>query len=256
MTNVRFLGDQFYALNQNINFRRSTNGEVWAEIPVSADVGYIHEDIARNGNVFVVALSTAAGTTRTIRRSTDNGASWLTITITGVTPSATGQLRGVDFANNIFVLVGQAGTIVTLDANGANHVIRTSNTTANLNSVMFSQRDQLWYAAGNGGVLLYSPDAITWTAVQNSGTASILGTTLQSNQPLPQFKSGVNKIALSYKQNQVIAALNGVASTSDTAATIPVITAASIAENLNGYIKDVIIYKDAMTTAELTAKTL
>jgi len=184
--------------------------------------------------------------------STNNGTTWAASAAVGVTSQ---NLRGIAFANGIYVAVGDAGTIIAT-TNGTTYTLRTSGTTTNLNSVMFSTRDNLWYAAGNGGVLLYSPDAGTWTAVQNSGTASILGTTLQSNQPLPQFKSGVNKIALSYKQNQVIAALNGVASTTDTTATIPSITAGTIGENFNGTIQKIEVLDSALTTSEIIEKTL
>jgi len=107
-----------------------------------------------------------------------------------------------------------------------------------------------------GVAQLIPSDAITWTAVQNSGTASILGTTLQSNQPLPQFKNGVNKIGISYKSNQVISALNGITSSTDITASIPSITAGNIGENLNGYIRKIDIYTTALTAAEMSAKTM
>jgi hypothetical protein len=251
---VKFLNGLFVGgTNSAGHLVTSTDGVTWTSRTVAGTATDF------NGLAFGGGLYVAVGTNGRFTASQD-GITWDTVSANDrVFPGrAIIVANGLDFSNGIFVAVGTSGNISTGVVSGTTVVwtLRTSGTTANLNSVMFSQRDQLWYAAGNGGVLLYSPDAITWTAVQNSGTASILGTTLQSNQPLPQFKSGVNKIALSYKQNQVIAALNGVTSTSDTAATIPVITAASIAENLNGYIKDVIIYKDAMTTAEIVARTL
>lgn len=201
-------------------------------------------DISDNGTLFV-----AVGNAGLIRTSPDF-ITWTTQT------SGTAQIiQSVDFFNNTFVAVGNTGVILT-SSNGTTWVSRTSGTTVNLNSVMYSTRDSLWYVAGNSGVLLYSPDAITWTAVQNSGTASILGTTLQSNQLLPQFKTGVNKIGISYKGNQVISALNGITSSTDITASIPSITAGNIGENLNGYIRKIDIYKMALTAAEISAKTL
>ena len=248
LSTPKFLNGAFYVgsfVNMGGRILRSSDGgQTWQTL-VLGGIAEGTFDIAFGNNIYIAAQGTGRVVTST------DGTTFSQVS-TGVTSQT---LRAIDFANGTFVLVGDAGAIITTTS-GTTYTLRNSNTTANLNSVMFSTRDNLWYAAGNGGVLLYSPDAITWTAVQNSGTASILGTTLQSNQPLPQFKSGVNKIALSYKQNQVIAALNGVASTSDTTATIPVITAASIAENLNGYINKVEIFPTALTTAELTAKTL
>lgn len=244
LNNVRFLRGAHYALGNASIVSRSTDGVSWSTQTVGG-LGNNYQDAADSGSLIV-----AVGSSGRVSTSSDG----LSFTGNVQNGQTTQQLNGIDYFGGNYVAVGVAGTIITT-TNGTTWTLRTSGTTQNLNSVMFSTRDSLWYAAGAAGVLLYSPDAITWTAVQNSGTASILGTTLQSNQPLPQFKSGVNKIALSYKQNQVIAALNGVASTSDTAATIPTITAASIAENLNGYIKRIQIFPNASTAEELAAKT-
>lgn len=242
LLNVKFVNGAFYATH-SVGVTRSVDGISW----VSTNLINSNLSVASSGSIFVAVGSTGRASTST------DGITW----VTGAANSLGNgqQFNDVDFANGIFVAVGNAGSIST-SPNGTTWTLRTSNTTANLNSVMFSQRDQLWYAAGNGGVLLYSPDAITWTAVQNSGTASILGTTLQSNQPLPQFKSGVNKIGISYKSNQVISALNGITSSTDITASIPSITAGNIGENLNGYIRKIDIYTTALTAAEMSAKTL
>ena len=248
LNSARFLNGAFYvpAVNApNNTILRSANGDVYSTITF-AGLGVDTKDIAFGNGVYV-----GVGTGGRFTSSTD-GLSFANAALTGAT---TQQLNGIDFANGVFVAVGNAGTIIT-SPNGTTWTLRVSGTSSEIRSVMFSQRDQLWYAAGNGGVLLYSPDAITWTSVQNSGTASVFSTTLQATQQLPQFKSGTNKIALSYTANSVQAALNGVTTPIDTTATIPTITAASIAENLNGYINKVEIFPTSLTTAELTAKTL
>lgn len=242
LVGIKFLNGSFYAGTNGI-IRSTDGGVTWS----SAGGGLNSwQDFAFSGTAYV-----AIGDGGRYAISSD-GVTFGAATLTGVT---TQTMRGMDFANGVFVAVGNAGTIIT-SPDGTAWTLRTSGTTQQLNSVMYSTRDNLWYAAGNGGVLLYSPDAITWTAVQNSGTASILGTTLQSNQPLPQFKSGVNKIALSYKSNQVISALNGVASTTDTTATIPSITAGTIGENFNGTIQKIEVLDSALTTSEIIEKTL
>jgi hypothetical protein len=247
LDNVKFLNGAFYVVTANVVNRifRTSDGISYSEIVVTVGGGQNHvgRDIAFGAGVFVAV----AGQSYAI---SSDGTSF----VSGVTRTGA-DIQAIDFANSLFVAVGAAGTIIT-SPNGTTWTLRTSGTTQNLNSVMFSTRDNLWYAAGNGGVLLYSPDAITWTAVQNSGTASILGTTLQSNQPLPQFKNGVNKIGISYKSNQVISALNGITSSTDITASIPSITAGNIGENLNGYIRKIDIYTTALTAAEMSAKTM
>jgi photosystem II stability/assembly factor-like uncharacterized protein len=247
---VESIANNFYAVGLNATILKSTDGGGTWQTRVIAGTAFSVNAISASPSLII-----AVGTTGRYTLSSDNGETFavpgLNNNLTGVT---TQNLLGIAFANNIFVAVGAAGTIITF--NGTTWTARTSGTTAQLNSVMFSTRDNLWYAAGNGGVLLYSPDAITWTAVQNSGTASILGTTLQSNQPLPQFKNGVNKIGISYKSNQVISALNGITSSTDITASIPSITAGNIGENLNGYIRKIDIYRTALTAAEMSAKTL
>jgi len=243
ISNVKFGAGAYYAVS-GAQVGRSTDGVSWVFQTLGANAHYSMAIDQANNRVYYLRQNTALNVT-----DLNN------VFVSGPNIGFAPTFGDIEIANGVIVIVGSGGNIST-STNGTTWTLRTSNTTANLNSVMFSQRDQLWYAAGNGGVLLYSPDAITWTAVQNSGTASILGTTLQSNQPLPQFKNGVNKIALSYKANQVISALNGVASTTDTTATIPSITAGTIGENFNGTIQKIEVLDSALTTSEIIEKTL
>jgi hypothetical protein len=161
----------------------------------------------------------------------------------------------IAFANGLFVAVGASGTIITSPTGLAgSYTLRTSGTTQTLNSVMYSTRDQLWYVTGLAGTMLFSKDAITWQSVQNAGFVSIDNTTLQANPMLPLFKAGRNRLAVSYKANQVVASLNGV-SVTDSTASIPSITAGALAENLNGLVYKTLVYPTALTEAELNALT-
>ena len=245
-SSVRFLNGAFYATVHGSIINRSTNGSAWSQITLNG-LSINPEDIAYNGsNLFVVV-----GNAGRITTSTD-GLTYASVSQNGAT---TANLSAIAFANGLFVSVGNAGTIIT-SPNGTTWTLRTSGTTQNLNSVMYSVRDQLWYAAGAAGTMLFSSDAITWQSVQNAGFASIDNSGLQANPMLPQFKSGVNKIALSYKQNQVIAALNGTLGRIDTSATIPLFTSVTLGENLNGTLRKVEISGLPLSSAELITKTL
>lgn len=247
LVQIRFLNGQFLVCSSSTTpgILTSADGITFNSRNTNLPLGVTPFDVSFGNSIYI-----AVGATGRAATSSDS-VSW-SGAATGVT---TQQLNGIDFSNGMFVAVGNAGTIITT-TNGTTWTLRTSGTTANLNSVMFSTRDNLWYAAGSTSTLLHSPDAITWTAVQNGGTASILSTTLQVNQPLSQFKSGVNKIGISYKSNQVVSALNGITSSTDIAANIPSITAGNIGENLNGYIRKIDIYRTALTATEISAKTM
>lgn len=244
LTNVRFVNGQFFITGLGSQISTSTNGATYTNRSTPALDPY---DIAFNGLVYVVV-------------GDGGGQGRFTVSTDGVTfPTATSfsgsgtSLRGVWFANNLFVTVGSGGVIAT-SPNGTTWALRTSGTTQNLNSVMYSTRDQLWYAAGAAGTLLFSADATTWQSVQNAGFASIDNSGLQVNPMLPLWVNGRNRIAVSYATNNVIASQNGV-SRADLTATIPTITAGAMGENLNGLIHKMRFFPTTLTEAEINAMT-
>jgi len=95
------------------------------------------------------------------------------ITITsdlGVYDNNTAILYSGVYANNLFVVVGSNGTILT-STNGSSWTKRTINITNHLYSVEFG--NNLFIAVGDTGTIITSPDGINWTS-KTSGTTKYL----------------------------------------------------------------------------------
>lgn len=106
----------------------------------------------------VTGVAIAVGDTGTIRRSTDDGATWAAAT----TPAAgVNHLYGAAFGASAFVAVGAAGTIVS-STDGNVFTSRTSGATETLRALAFG--NNLFVAVGNAGIIRTSPDGTTWTA--------------------------------------------------------------------------------------------
>ena len=81
----------------------------------------------------------------------------------------TNQLRAIEYANNVVVIVGDSGTIIT-SLNGTSYQVRTSNVTSGLLSVAF--HNNVWLAVGvqTASQSARSTDnGATWTAVTVAG---------------------------------------------------------------------------------------
>jgi photosystem II stability/assembly factor-like uncharacterized protein len=76
----------------------------------------------------------------------------------------------VTYGNNIFVAVGDNGTILT-STDGVSWTRRTSPTTQGLYSVTYG--NGLFVAVGNNGTILTSTDGVNWTQ-RTSGTSNDL----------------------------------------------------------------------------------
>lgn len=232
LNNVRFLGAQFLATGLGSTISTSTDGLTWT----SRATGSIDPfDVAYSGSLYV-AVGAGGGQGR-VSTSVD-GATWGTAT--SFTGSGT-QLNAIDFANGVFVLVGNGGVIATT-TNGTTYTLRTSGTTQNLTSVMYSTRDSRWYAAGNAGTLLFSEDnGATWQSVQNAGLGAITNSGVQASLlTRTQWQPGTNRIVLSYKNNSIHTSINGFESTTDKdTGSIPTVTSISIGDSFNGYISSI-----------------
>jgi hypothetical protein len=77
-----------------------------------------------------------------------------------VNPPIATNLNAICFAANQFVIVGEGGTILT-SANGTNWTRRTSPTTNHLYSAVYA--NGLFVAVGNAGTLITSPNGNSWT---------------------------------------------------------------------------------------------
>jgi hypothetical protein len=80
--------------------------------------------------------------------------------IVGRPAPTTNALMAITYANNLFVAVGNLGTIVT-SPNGTNWTLRSSGTQRALRAVVFHQSRFL--AGGDAGTVLQSSDGINWT---------------------------------------------------------------------------------------------
>lgn len=87
------------------------------------------------------------------------------ITWTSRNSGTTANLQGVAYGNNTFVTVGVGGTILT-SSNAISWTARTSGTSANFNGVPFLNGQ--FVAVGDKATIATSPDGINWT-FRNSG---------------------------------------------------------------------------------------
>ena len=92
------------------------------------------------------------------------------ITWTSRTSGTANNLLGITYANGLFVVTGESGTIIT-SPDAINWTTRTSGTPNNLLGITFA--NGLFVAVGNIGTIITSPDGITWTS-RTSGTFSDL----------------------------------------------------------------------------------
>ena len=91
-----------------------------------------------------------------------------TVTMQGTT----NDLEDIHYGNGMFMIVGDAGTILT-SRDGITWTTQTSGVATNLYDSMYISSISLHIVVGAGGVILTSPDAITWTA-RTSGVATDL----------------------------------------------------------------------------------
>lgn len=133
-----------------------------SQIPnIYAQVGYpvgtSSNATAYGNSIYLVQGGYTSGSNKYY--SSSNATNWNIVTTTGQT---TKQMNFMVFGANLFVAVGNDGTIQT-SPNGATWTTRTSGTSNHLHKVYFL--NSKFFAIGLNRTLLTSTDGITWTAV-------------------------------------------------------------------------------------------
>lgn len=250
--NARFINGFFY-LTESANNRVIRTADGLNNTQVSwAGTSRVVNDIAGDGTTIVAVQDGSV-----YSYSLDNGLSFVPLlSFVGLV----GNVKSIAVANGTWVVATQSGTTdgriytTTTPTNNSSWVQRYVGTNP-FRSLIFSQRDQLWYALGDNGTVLFAADPTgTWNLLQNRGLAAISNTTLQASLNAGNFLTGNNRLALSYKANEAILSMNG-ASFSDGALSVPNITSVTLGENLNGVIKSIKFQEGALTAAELNAIT-
>lgn len=152
----------FMAVGNGGSIQRSTDGKTWTALTsgTTADLTALFFD-----NVKFMAL----GNDGKLLTSTDAN-SW---TVNTVPTNTTQRMNGLVGGANVYLAVGNAGTIITSPPDLSAWTARASGTTRNLNRVQYTNLG--FIAVGDGGTIITSLDGVTWTA-QNSGTtADLLG---------------------------------------------------------------------------------
>lgn len=140
-----------------VRVTRSSDGINWTE------AGSITNSSFFNTGDLTIPLAYGNGVWLTVgvggsdvKRSSNDGSSWVSPTASGVTSS---RLRSLAFGNGTFVAVGDNGVIQTT-TDGTVFVSRSSGTTNRLSSIIWNGSQ--FVAAGSGKVL-YSSTGTTWS---------------------------------------------------------------------------------------------
>ena len=115
------------------------------------------------GNGLFVAVGRGEQVNTSYVLTSSNGLDWTsqnvptTNTLFGISPAF--GANGVGWAEDLFVAVGERGTIIT-STNGVNWVLRNSGTTVTLRAVLFHQG---MIVLGDSGIVLGSSDGGSWS---------------------------------------------------------------------------------------------
>lgn len=250
--NIRLINGVFYAAGQINTVLKSSDAIAWSALTFTGTPRTCF-DFATDGTNLIVTQSNSSYSI-----STDGGLTFGPQRA-AVLQAGGGNILGIGFKNGIWVIVIQNGTTggsihTTTDPTNVNGWTLRFFGTRPFRSIVFSERDQLWYAVGDAGLMLISPDAINWQPVQNAALGAVNNGVVQASSTLGQFRPGLNRLAISYKNGEVITSMNG-ASKVDSIASIPAITAGLLGENLNGSIKRLKVQGEALSEVELNAMT-
>jgi hypothetical protein len=155
---VRFVNNAFYALGGSANIFRSPNGTSWTSQTSEPDYGAYLEDIAWGASAGV-AVGKANSSTILIKRSSDNGLTWNT-----VSNSLDNALFSVAYGNGLFVAVGGSGEfhgLIMTSPNGLDWSIQTQTYEFTLRRVLFAEG--LFAIVGDAGTVLLSSNGVDWT---------------------------------------------------------------------------------------------
>lgn len=242
---VVFGAGRFVAFGGNTRVTHSTDAISWTTI--GGPIGQNARGVGFGDGKFVfVGESASVGNFFTYDSQI------ITVLGSGLIAVNAAAANDVDFANDIFVIACNSGQIYTSTTGTGNWTLRTSGTTANLYAVHYSTRDQQWYAAGDSGTILRSPDAITWESIANDAIGAVVsGGNVQANPFLSNLTPGsVNKVAMRFAANDIAVSVNGEDAVTDTSATIPATDRLTLGE-LNGHIGRLTYYPTLKTDEQL-----
>jgi hypothetical protein len=101
------------------------------------------------------------------------------VTWSGQTSGTAQILTGISYGNSNFVAVGASGTIIS-SADGSTWSSQTSGTAQSLTGITYG--NSLFVAVGNAGTVLTSADGSTWTARTSGTITDLYGVTYANSQ--------------------------------------------------------------------------
>lgn len=235
---IQFYNGVFIIINQGDNCHRSTNGINWETIAISSGGGTANWRMSTYGNNVWVAVGQTSSGSKRIARSTDNGNTWSSVSL-----SFNPQNPQIAYGNNRFIISHKTGFTVSTD-NGitwtnmstsiedrSNPFIMYANgkfLSTGKNGVIYSLTDgsDTWnyvtqlmgiandattvvveikygggmYVATSGGGILNTPQTSLYTWVSSDGTYFVPKT--------PVF-TDTNLIATTYAQGKFSSVVNG-----------------------------------------------
>lgn len=165
MYDIIYTGSLFVGVGFNRRIITSPDGNTWTSRESQA-FSYILFSVANNGSNVV-----AVGAEGNIRVSSDGGLTWAS----GNSPISNQALNDICWTGSIFVAVGNNGTILTSSTNGTSWTIRTSGTTADLNSVSVGPNGTIVAVGEN--VIRYSSTGSSWSGASITGLAALSNST-------------------------------------------------------------------------------
>jgi len=164
LSKATYAKNNFVVVGWNGTILSSPDGTTWTKR--NSGVGDYLSDVTFGKDKFVVVGN------RTVLTSSDLNSWTQRVNVFDwerVTPPSN-FLSAVNFGNNIFVVVGWSGRILT-SHDGIQWTERSSGTSNNLKDVIFENGSFL--VVGHSGTILSSTDGITWSKM-SSGTTKIL----------------------------------------------------------------------------------
>jgi photosystem II stability/assembly factor-like uncharacterized protein len=174
-TSVEYLtaSSLFVAMCYNSNVFTSSDGTTWTTRATDIPIGYGKRAIAQIANSTNRYTMICGDAGRLY--GTDTSTSWTSWTT--ITTSITDNLNAVAAvysSGQKWVVVGDAGKVLTLTSCVGTVTSRTSNTTENLNDVMYVSDFNAFFAVGDNGIIIKSTDyGATWSTIASGVTANL-----------------------------------------------------------------------------------